>query len=137
MTASLEPWISESEKMRGVRGVVLRGKALLKQSEKILKKATDYRPSKKLWLQCYNHLSTKPFQTAARINAHSKTNKQNSSFYNMLHHKSWECGKYFFAYALGSKNNFRYLFVSMRLKIPQRSLIFPPLALECQEEREE
>lgn len=33
MTASLEPWISESEMMRGVRGVVLRGKALLKQSE--------------------------------------------------------------------------------------------------------
>lgn len=44
--------------------------------------------------------------------------------------------KIFFAYALGSKNNFRYLFMSMHFKIPQRFLIFPPLALECQEERE-
>lgn len=127
MTASLEPWISESEKMRGVRGVVLRGKALLKHNQKILKKATDSRLSKKLWLQCYNHLSTKPFQTVARINAHSKTNKQNNSFYNTLHHKKnvlhmqWEA----------RINSVIYL------KIPQRSLIFPPLALECQEDREE
>lgn len=90
MTASLEPWISESEMMRGVRGVVLRGKALLKHNQKILKKyfkATDYKLSKEVWLQCYINLSIKLFQIAARIKAHTQ-NKQNSSLYNTLHYKS-------------------------------------------------
>ncbi len=38
MTASLEPWMAESEIPRCVRGVVLRGKALLKHNQKIKKK---------------------------------------------------------------------------------------------------